>query len=150
MFFDGTPPRHSCTMTIMVRVLILAFVVYSGSLALAGQAQPAMAIRGGNPEAAKVQNPVASTPESVAQGRRVYQRLCSRCHGPQGKGDGGGGAQPADLTDDQWDYGSSDGEIFAAIHNGTSVDMEGYAERIGDTDIWNVVNYIRSIGPPRK
>ena len=141
-------------MTIMYPVLILALVLYLGSLGLAGQAQtpPGMATRGGNPEAAKVQNPVAVTPESVSQGRRVYQRLCSRCHGPEGKGDGGasGGAQAADLTDDHWDYGSSDGEIFTAIHNGTSIDMEGYAERISDTDIWNVVNYLRSIGPPKK
>ncbi len=141
-------------MTIMCRVLILAVVLYTGSLGLAGQGQTSqgMATRGGNPEAAKVQNPVPNTPESVAQGRRLYQRLCSRCHGPEGKGDGGGsgGAQAADLTDDHWDYGSSDGEIFAAIHNGTSIDMEGYAERISDTDIWNLVNYIRSVGPSKK
>jgi mono/diheme cytochrome c family protein len=138
----------------MTRVLIVAAAVSIASVAAAGleQSTQGMAKRGGSPEAAKVQNPVASTPESVAQGRRVYQRLCSRCHGPQGKGDGagGGGAQPADLTDDKWDYGSSDGEIFAAIHDGTSIDMEGYAERISDTDIWNLVNYIRSIGPAKK
>jgi len=28
--------------------------------------------------------------------------------------------------------------------------MEGYAERISDTDIWNLVNFIRSIGPQPK
>ena len=136
----------------MCRVLILAVVLYAGSLGLAGQTPQGMATRGGNPEAAKVQNPVSSTPESVGQGRRVYQRLCSRCHGAEGKGDGGGsgGAQAADLTDDRWDYGSTDGEIFVAIHNGTSIDMEGYSERISDTDIWNLVNYIRSIGPAKK
>jgi mono/diheme cytochrome c family protein len=141
-------------MNVMVRVLIVAFALYAGSLGLAGQGQTTqhLAKPGGNPEAAKVQNPVPGTPESVAQGRRVYQRLCSRCHGAQGKGDGGAGsgAQPADLTDERWDYGSTDGEIFAAIHDGTSIDMEGYAERISDTDIWNLVNYIRSIGPAKK
>jgi cytochrome c oxidase cbb3-type subunit III len=135
----------------MRRILIVTVCVYFSALVFANQAAP-MAKKGGNPDAAKVQNPVASNPESIAQGRRVYQRLCSRCHGPQGKGDGGGGggAQPADLTDDQWDYGPSDGEIFSAIHDGTSIDMEGYASRISDTDIWNLVNYVRSIGPARK
>ena len=101
--------------------------------------------RGGNPEAAKIKNPVAATPESLSAGKRAYQRLCVRCHGADGKGDGGsGGAQPSDFTDAQWDYGSSDGDLFSVIHDGTSADMEGYAARMSDTDIWNVVNYIHS------
>src|SRR3954454_11538635 len=109
----------------MIRPFIVVVAVSLTSLAAGSGAQSAqgMAKRGGNPEAAKNQNPVPSTPESVGQGRRVYQRLCSRCHGSAGQGGarGGGGAQPADLTDDRWDYGSSDGEIFAAIHDGTSI-----------------------------
>jgi cytochrome c oxidase cbb3-type subunit 3 len=103
--------------------------------------------KGGDPEAAKIKNPVAASAESIAAGKRSYQRLCMKCHGPEGKGDGTAatGAQPPDLTDAQWDYGSSDGEIFTVIHNGTSPDMEGYKDRIGDTDIWNVVNYLRTL-----
>lgn len=107
--------------------------------------------RGGNPEAAKLKNPVAATPDSVAAGRSTYRLLCSRCHGPEGKGDGGGagaGGQPADFTDAVWEYGASDGEIFMAIHDGTSADMESYAERLDDTEIWNLVNFLRSLGPP--
>ncbi len=103
--------------------------------------------RGGNPEAAKTKNAVEVTPASMAAGRRSYQRLCSRCHGPAGKGDGtsASGAQPSDLTDAQWDFGGSDGEIFAAIHDGTSTEMAAYSDRLSDTDIWNVVNYLRSL-----
>src|SRR6266511_1798843 len=87
--------------------------------------------KGGNPEAAKIKNPVATSAESIAAGRRVYQRLCTRCHGSQGKGDGGAaGAVASDLSDAQWDYGGSDGEIFTSIHDGTSTDMEGYVARI--------------------
>ena len=33
------------------------------------------------------------------------------------------------------------------IHDGVSIDMEGYAGRISDTDIWNVVNFLRSLTP---
>lgn len=123
-------------------VLLLAACTY---VAAAAQA-PA----GAQTAAAVVKNPVDKTPESIAAGKRIYLRLCQRCHGAEGKGDGGGGGVPSDLTDETWDHGSSDGEIFKSIHDGTSADMEGYGERISDTDIWNVVNFIRSLGPPPK
>ena len=102
--------------------------------------------KGGNPEAAKIKNPIAATAESASAGKRVYTRMCSRCHGAEGKGDGTAATTPVpDLTDAKWDYGGSDGEIFSAIHDGVSADMDGYAARLSDTDIWNVVNYIRSV-----
>jgi mono/diheme cytochrome c family protein len=102
--------------------------------------------KGGSPEAAKVKNPVENTADSIAAGRRMYRRMCERCHGTAGKGDGvTTGAQPQDLTDATWEYGSSDGEIHAVIRDGISIDMEGYAGRIADTDIWHVVNFLRSL-----
>ena len=111
---------------------------------------PAAPKKGGNPEAAKIRNPVAASPESTAAGKRVYTRMCSRCHGPEGKGDGTAASAPVpDLTDDKWDYGGSDGEIFAVIHDGVSADMDGYAARLSDTEIWNVINFVRSVGAPR-
>jgi mono/diheme cytochrome c family protein len=125
----------------MGRLIVIGIMVCVFAVAQSATAPK----RGGNPEAAKIKNPVAATPESLSAGKRVYQRLCVRCHGADGKGDGGsGGAQPSDFTDAQWDYGSSDGDLFSVIHDGTSADMEGYAARMSDTDIWNVVNYIHS------
>src|SRR5579864_7366340 len=120
-----------------------ALVVIAAFLALQPPDAPK---KGGNPEAARIKNPVASSPESLASGRRVYQRLCIRCHGPEGKGDGEAavGEQPSDLTA-QLQFGSSDGEMFSVIRHGTSKDMESYAERISETDTWNVINYIRSL-----
>jgi len=119
--------------------------------AAAGWGTPAMAPRrGGNSNAAKVANPVAATPESVASGRRTYRRMCALCHGAEGKGDGGGagaGGTPADLTAGRWRYGGSDGELFSVIHDGTSADMQGYGEQLSETDIWNLVNYLHTLGP---
>jgi len=130
--------------------LLLVFGLMVWAAAAAGAAQQApgtFAKKGGNPEAAKVKNPVAPAPASLAAGKRSYQRLCEKCHGPEGHGDGTAvtSTQPPDLTDAKWEFGSSDGELFAAIHDGTSADMEGYKERMTDTEIWNVVNYVRSL-----
>jgi mono/diheme cytochrome c family protein len=121
-------------------------VMCLGAVAAAAQA-PAGPKKGGNPAAATVKNPVPPTAESVSAGRRVYQRLCGKCHGPEGQGDGTAatGAVPADLTDEKFDFGSSDGDLFAVIHDGTSPDMEGYAQRMSDAEIWNVVNFLKSL-----
>jgi cbb3-type cytochrome c oxidase subunit III len=120
------------------------------SIIVAVLLQTAAPKKGGNPEAAKITNPVAASPESASAGKRVYTRMCGRCHGAEGKGDGTAATAPVpDLTDAQWDYGSSDGEIFSVIHDGVSADMDGYAARLSDTDIWNVVNYVRSVAAKR-
>lgn len=104
--------------------------------------------KGGNPEAARLASPVPDTPESRAAGRRTYQRLCTGCHGPLGKGDGGmagAGGQPADFTDKTWIFGGSPGEVFTVIRDGTSADMDSYVERMSETDMWHLVNFVRSL-----
>ena len=60
------------------------------------------------------------------------------------------GKQPPDLTDDQWDHGSSDGDIFAAIRRGLpQTIMLGFEGRIPDDDIWSIVNYLRTLQAKR-
>ncbi len=123
------------------RVALVLFVgVLAGEVALVGQ---------GNPEAAKVKNPVAATPESIAAGKQLYTRYCAVCHGINGKGGSGSdiSAPAPDLTDDEWKHGSSDGEIFDVIKNGVPPDlnMEPWGDRIKDPDLWNLVNYVRSL-----
>ncbi|MBO0724695.1 MAG: cytochrome c [Blastocatellia bacterium] len=101
-------------------------------------------------EAQKLKNPEPQNAESVEAGKKLYQRHCAACHGPNGKGDGGmalSGGEPSDLTDDAWDHGSTDGEIFVVIRDGVSADMLAYREKLTDKQIWQIVNYIRSIGP---
>ncbi len=106
-----------------------------------------------NPEAQKLKNPEPKNAESVEAGKKLYQRYCASCHGPNGKGDGGmslSGGTPSDLTDETWDYGSTDGEIFVAIRDGVSADMLAYKEKLNDKQMWQIVSYIRSIGPKTK
>ena len=58
------------------------------------------------------------------------------------------GAKPSDLSDASWKHGSSDGEIFVLIRDGSKgTGMRGYATKLKTDDIWNVVNYLRTLGP---
>ena len=112
-------------------------------------------------EAAKLTNPVAVTPESIAAGQKAYDANCAACHGNVGQGavkagvsisiiEEQGGKQAPDLTDDQWDHGSNDGEIYVVIKRGIPPTMmAGWDGRIPDNDIWNIVNYIRALAPKR-
>ena len=103
----------------------------------------------GNPEAAKIKNPVAATSESIDAGKQVFRRYCASCHGTTAEGGSGSDLIPAapDLTDSEWKHGSTDGEIFYVTKNGVppELNMEPWGDRIDDTAIWNVVNYIRSL-----
>ncbi len=75
-----------------------------------------------------------------------------------GKGDGAivaslkpEATKPPNLTDAEWKHGSTDGEIFTVIHDGIGpkFEMKGQAGKLSDMDIWNVVNYVRSLGPKK-
>ena len=119
------------------------------SAALVGAQNP-----GGNPEAKKMKNLVASSPESIKAGQALFQKNCRFCHNADAKGNGPmapEGTHPSDLTDAKWDRGASDGEIYAVIRDGAGpkFDMKGYKSKMTETDIWNVVNYLRSIAPRR-
>ena len=102
-----------------------------------------------NPEAAKIANPVAATVESIAAGQPVYRRYCASCHGINAEGGSGSDISPPapDLTDSEWKNGSTDGEIFSVIKNGVppELNMGPWGDSIKDTDIWNVVNYLKSL-----
>ena len=122
-----------------------------GSTAAAGQHE---AGAHHHAEAAALKNPVKATPESAAAGKKLYDTQCATCHGQSGKGDGKmaasitTGPKPSDLTDASWKHGSTDGEIFTLIRDGSKgTGMRGYAARMKPDDIWNVVNYLRTLGP---
>jgi mono/diheme cytochrome c family protein len=107
---------------------------------------------GGNPDAKKVKNPVAATPESIAAGKQTYQKYCKFCHGDDAKGEGKMApkdSHPSNLIDDTWDRGSSDGEIFAVISEGAGpkFQMKGFKSKLTAQEMWNLVNYLRSLSP---
>ena len=98
-----------------------------------------------------LKNPVKSSPQSIEAGQAAYQKNCVPCHGASAKGDGPVAAnmtvKPSDLTAAKLAHGSSDGEIFTNIKEGIGPDMKmkSFKAKLSDTEIWNVVNYIRSL-----
>ena len=110
-----------------------------------------------HPDARALANPAARTPEALAAGAAAYDRWCAACHGPTGRGDGrlaaataAYGARPSNLADATWLHGSSDGEIFTVIRDGIGPDfaMDSFRGPLTDLEIWNVVHYVKSLGPP--
>lgn len=105
---------------------------------------------GGSPEGKKLKNPVPTSAESIATGKAAFLKNCRFCHGADAKGDGPMAPKdthPSNLTDDTWDRGSTDGELFLVIRDGAGpkFEMKGYKGKMADNDIWNMVNYLRSL-----
>ena len=128
--------------------IVIGFVGLSVAVFAAGATGQEV---GGNPEAKKVKNPVAATPQSIAAGKQAFEKYCKFCHGADAKGEGPMApkdSHPPNLIDDKWDRGSSDGEIFAVIAEGTPPKnvMKGFKSKLTAPEMWNVVNYLRSLG----
>ena len=105
-----------------------------------------------HPEAAKVSNPVKADAVSVAAGQQIYEKNCASCHGKTGKGDGKMGEllnpKPSDLSDAEWKHGSTDGEIFTLVRDGSkNTGMKGFNSKLTTHQIWDVVNYVRTLRP---
>jgi len=124
----------------------------------AGQSSPSQALAS-RADVKTMKNPIPATPESIATGKRLFDRLCANCHGAAGNGisetaatlEKAGKVKPSDLTDDKWDHGSTDGEIFIEIRDGIDPNaaMRGLNGKpgIGPQELWHLVKYVRSIGP---
>ena len=98
----------------------------------------------------QLETPQAATPESVAAGEKIYKRYCQLCHGEDGTGSPSreaGFPASSNLVDSEWDHGSTDGDIYTVIENGVEPEMamEPWFDRLSETDIWNVVNYLRAL-----
>ena len=102
-------------------------------------------------DAAHCENPVKSSPESLAHGKRQYGFDCAMCHGKDGSGTGDVATDmklkmhdesaPATLKD------RTDGELFYIIKKGKD-QMPAEGDRVKDETVWDMVNYIRSF--PKK
>jgi mono/diheme cytochrome c family protein len=94
-----------------------------------------------------MKNPVAQSDASAKVGMALYTKNCASCHGKTGLGDG---VKARTIKDFPGDFskaefqGLADGDIFFKTKTGRG-DMPKYEGKLADDDIWNVVNYLRTL-----
>ncbi len=98
-----------------------------------------------------VSNPIPYAKSSIDRGKTSFLQNCTLCHGEDGRAQGSAIAIAADLTrPDSWKYGSGDARLFSSIRNGAGDNMPPFGpigQGLKDEEIWDLVNFIRSIGP---
>ena len=97
---------------------------------------------------AKMANTVKSNAGSISEGKALWSTHCASCHGKAGLGDGSKSAQlktqPDDLSKAAF-QSQTDGAIAFKISEGRE-DMPSFKKKIPDQDdIWNLVNYVRTL-----
>lgn len=123
-----------------------------------GQATPAP----GNPPAATpvvggvpgdAKNPVKPTSESQAKAKQIYGIDCAMCHGDNGNGKTdlatSMGLTLPDFTDSKSLADHLDGELFNQIRNGKDKMPGEDKARASDTEVWNLVIYVRNFSKPQ-
>ena len=94
-----------------------------------------------------MKNPVAQSDASAKVGLALFTKNCAACHGKTGLGDG---VKARTIKDFPGDFSKaefqslSDGDLFYRTKAGRG-DMPKYEGKLADDDIWNVVNYLRTL-----
>jgi mono/diheme cytochrome c family protein len=94
-----------------------------------------------------MKNPIAISDASTQAGQALYVKTCAACHGKTGLGDGPKAKSlktvPGDFSK-AISQNQTDGEHFYKTKTGRG-DMPKYEGKLSDDDIWNVINYIRTL-----
>ena len=119
----------------------LLALVFSASLGAAAE-------RMAREQARELENPIAYSAATVREARKTYLRLCQYCHGADGRAQANPDFEAPSLrAPRQWRYGASDGELFVSIRDGAGHEMPPFGRQLSDERIWELVHYVRSIGP---
>jgi mono/diheme cytochrome c family protein len=94
-----------------------------------------------------MKNPKNNDASSVAAGKDLWNKNCASCHGKTGLGDGPKArtleTYPVNFTKAEF-QGQTDGDLFYKTKFGRG-EMPKYEGKIGDDDIWLMVNFMRSL-----
>ena len=81
---------------------------------------------------------VATNPEALKMGQRLYMTYCTACHGS----DAGGGPGFPNLRDNDWLYGGQPEAIKASIAQGRIGVMPPWGAVLGNEGVHNVSEYV--------
>jgi mono/diheme cytochrome c family protein len=132
----------SLIMKYMNLFLVCLFIMF---LSVSLSAQPKLWVIPANFKTMK--NPVAVGDASTKAGQVQYVKYCASCHGKAGLGDG---VKARSLKDFPGDFSKADfqkqtdGDLFYETKIGRG-EMPKYESKITDDDIWNIVNYMRTL-----
>lgn len=96
-------------------------------------------------------NPLSRTPETVAQGGRLYAEHCAACHDPAGLGSGAAGLalypSPALLAQLVRTSAGADEYLLWAISEGGKAfgsEMPAFGHALDREQIWQIISYMRA------
>lgn len=106
----------------------------------------------GRPDRYSHENPTPASVASIDAGNEVFQEHCAECHGSGARGDGPAGAeldgpQAPDLV--KTAARRTEGELYGFIAYGRP-DMPDWRRVLEEKDLWNVVNFLRSLAEKAK
>ena len=95
-------------------------------------------------------SPLPANPALLANGKKLFNSKCRRCHGDQGKGDGEDAEEKykkdMDLTVASRADKNPDGVIFYRVWNGrTNPKMPRFSEELSKEQVWAIVAYVQTL-----
>jgi mono/diheme cytochrome c family protein len=100
----------------------------------------------------KQKNPIATTAQSIADGKEAFGHYCAACHGLDGQNTGVPFASrmspPVPLLTSKEVQQYTDGQLKWVIDNGLwPSGMPGSKGILSDDEIWSIVVYLRHLPP---
>ena len=117
--------------------LVLVLVVAMGAFAASGDGSWLQKVPAKDRERA---NPLATHPDAVPGGAKLYGRHCAQCHGEKGEGTKG---RP-DLHSDRV-RNATPGELEWLIRNGSMKNGMPSWSSLPEPQRWQIVSYLKSL-----
>ena len=93
------------------------------------------------------------SPAARRHGRELYVQYCAFCHGERADGRGPRRAslstQPADFSDPTWRASTTPRRVYFVIREGVSGTPMPAWPTLKQSETWDLVGYLLSVGEPR-
>jgi len=91
------------------------------------------------------QNPLATDPDAVAAGRKLFEGHCAECHGDAADGSKKAPSLRADPVQQ-----ATPGALFWILTNGVVRRGMPVWSKLPEPQRWQIVSYLKSLGPSEK